>query len=187
MWWKQKTLWTALAGMLTACGAYFAQEISLAELITALFAGFSIIFLRQGVAKVAPVFLIAAVVASCSITYHDKRTVFQTGSITNNASGSEEAVPIYDESGKVIGFAAGTRTSEGETGAGTGGTTTDPTAGGGRGPGQGDTKTGAMNSSGFIIVSIGQNDGVEQRTDPTVDTTLDATLNKTPTPTTGTP
>jgi hypothetical protein len=73
-------------------------------------------------------------------------------------------VPVKDEQGKVIGFAAATPSGSGDT-ASAGGDSSDPTSGGGRSMGQGDTKTGAMQSSGFIIVSIGQNDGVEQKTD----------------------
>jgi len=50
-WIKQKTSWTAIAGMVTAVGAYVAGEIELSTLIEALFAGMSFIFLRQGVKK----------------------------------------------------------------------------------------------------------------------------------------
>lgn len=58
-WYKQKTLWTALLGMFTASGSYAMGEITLGDLIAALFAGFSVIFLRQGVAKAAPPVILA--------------------------------------------------------------------------------------------------------------------------------
>ena len=48
---NQKTTWTAIAGMVTAIGAYMAGEIELATLIEGIFAGLSFIFLRQGVRK----------------------------------------------------------------------------------------------------------------------------------------
>ena len=48
---SQKTTWTAIAGMMTAAGAYVAGEIELATLIEGIFAGMSFIFLRQGVRK----------------------------------------------------------------------------------------------------------------------------------------
>lgn len=49
---RQKTTWTAIAGMMTAAGAYVAGEIQFATLIEGIFAGLSFIFLRQGVRKV---------------------------------------------------------------------------------------------------------------------------------------
>lgn len=170
MWWKQKTTWTGISIIVAALAGFFTDEIELPALVAGILNGFGFIFLRQGVAKGATVMLLlCAVVATsaCSVTYHDKRSIFHEGSITNNAGppAGEELVPIKDEQGKVIGFAAATPSGSGDT-ATAGGDSSEPTAGGGsRGPGQGDTKTGAMQSSGFIIVSIGQNDGVEQKTD----------------------
>jgi len=48
---KQKTTWTAIAGIVTAAGAYFANEIDLKALIEAAFAGAMVIFMRQGIEK----------------------------------------------------------------------------------------------------------------------------------------
>ena len=50
-WVTQKTTWTAIAGMMTAAGAYAAGEIEFATLIEGIFAGMSFIFLRQGIKK----------------------------------------------------------------------------------------------------------------------------------------
>ena len=49
--WKQKTTWTAIAGVCTAAGAYFEGAIGLTGLISAVFGGLAIIFMRQGVQK----------------------------------------------------------------------------------------------------------------------------------------
>jgi hypothetical protein len=49
--WKQKTTWTAVAGIITAAGAYFANEIQLQTLIESAFAAAMVIFMRQGVEK----------------------------------------------------------------------------------------------------------------------------------------
>ena len=48
---RQKTTWTAAAGIITAAGAYFASEIDLKTLIESAFAGLMVIFMRQGVEK----------------------------------------------------------------------------------------------------------------------------------------
>lgn len=54
MWYKQKTTWTAISGVVVAIGAYVAGEIQLATLMEAGFGAVSLIFLRQGVAKSGP-------------------------------------------------------------------------------------------------------------------------------------
>jgi len=48
-WYKQKTTWTALAGMFATTGAYFAGEVELSNAIQLVFAGLVTIFLRQGI------------------------------------------------------------------------------------------------------------------------------------------
>ena len=49
--WKQKTTWTAIAGVCTAAGAYFEGSLGLTGLISVVFGGLAVIFMRQGVAK----------------------------------------------------------------------------------------------------------------------------------------
>lgn len=50
-WYRQKTVITAVLAMLTAGGAYLAQEIDIKTFIEALFAGAMVIFMRFGVEK----------------------------------------------------------------------------------------------------------------------------------------
>jgi uncharacterized membrane protein len=50
---KQKTFWTAIAGMLTAGGGYVTGEIGVVGLVGAAFLGLGTIFGRQGIAKIA--------------------------------------------------------------------------------------------------------------------------------------
>jgi hypothetical protein len=50
-WYKQKTTWTAVAGLFTAVGAYIAGEVSLMALISSGFGAFIVIFGRQGIEK----------------------------------------------------------------------------------------------------------------------------------------
>ena len=54
MWYKQKTTWTAVSGVVVAVGAYVAGEIQLATLMEAAFAAASLVFQRLGVAKSGP-------------------------------------------------------------------------------------------------------------------------------------
>jgi uncharacterized membrane protein len=53
-WYKQKTFWTAIAGILTASGGYVTGEIGSVGFIGALFLGLATIFGRQGIAKLGP-------------------------------------------------------------------------------------------------------------------------------------
>jgi len=48
---KTKTFYTAIAGVCTAAGAYFEGSLGLTGLISAVFGGLAVIFMRQGVAK----------------------------------------------------------------------------------------------------------------------------------------
>jgi hypothetical protein len=48
---KSKTMWAAVAALVTACGSYFTQEISLAEMMQISVTAVLAIFLRHGVAK----------------------------------------------------------------------------------------------------------------------------------------
>ena len=54
MWefWKSKTFWTALAGLIASIGGYIAGEINLQTLYLSLFAVLSVIFMRHGIAKI---------------------------------------------------------------------------------------------------------------------------------------
>lgn len=111
------------------------------------------------------ILLLAAV--ACTTTVHDKRTVFESGSIQNYpAFGTTpmKAEPILDEDGNVLGFAAGT-SAGGESGSGGGGDAADPAASPAPrtsgATGSGDVMAEA--GTGNIIISIGQNDGVEQK------------------------
>ena len=47
---NNRTIKLAIAGMLTALGGFLAEEIGGKELIAALISGFSLIFLRKGMA-----------------------------------------------------------------------------------------------------------------------------------------
>lgn len=49
---KQKTFWTAIAGMLTAGAGYVTGEIGVVGLTGAIFMGLGAIFGRQGIAKI---------------------------------------------------------------------------------------------------------------------------------------
>lgn len=51
---RSKTFWTAVAGIITATGAYFTGEITLATAIQSVFAALVVIFLREGVRKSGP-------------------------------------------------------------------------------------------------------------------------------------
>ena len=48
---RSKTMWAALAAVVTACGSYFSQDISLAEMMQICVTSVLAIFLRHGVAK----------------------------------------------------------------------------------------------------------------------------------------
>ena len=48
---KSKTFWTAIAGMATAIGSYFAGDMSLETTLLAVFQGLLAIFLRHGIQK----------------------------------------------------------------------------------------------------------------------------------------
>lgn len=50
-WYKQKTTWPIIAGMVGSVGAYFTGEIGAFAMIGAILVGFSGIFMRQGVEK----------------------------------------------------------------------------------------------------------------------------------------
>jgi len=49
--WKQKTTWTAAAGLVTAVGAFIAGDLSTAAMIASAFAAIGSIFMRQGIEK----------------------------------------------------------------------------------------------------------------------------------------
>ena len=51
---KSKTFWTAVAGIITAVGAYSTGEIDLATAVQGVFAALIVIFLREGVRKSGP-------------------------------------------------------------------------------------------------------------------------------------
>jgi len=127
------------------------------------------------------VLVVLAVVAmtACTVTYHDKRTVFEPGSLTNSPDWTDAqakiARPVLDVEGNVVGFAEGTSegpTATGEVTSGEPGASPAP-----RGTaGAGDTGTTLAGSPGCITVNIGQNDGVEQKADAAVDAKIDATV-----------
>ena len=48
---KTKSFWTAISGVCVAAGAYFEGSLGLTGLISAVFGGLAVIFMRQGVAK----------------------------------------------------------------------------------------------------------------------------------------
>ncbi len=50
-WYKQKTTWTALAGIVAAVGAWMSGDVSGQATVGAVIAAMSVIFLRQGVEK----------------------------------------------------------------------------------------------------------------------------------------
>jgi len=50
-WYKQKTTWTAIGGMIAAFGGYLTGEISLIVMIGTAFGGLATIFGRQGIEK----------------------------------------------------------------------------------------------------------------------------------------
>jgi hypothetical protein len=53
-WYKQKTTWTAIAGMIAAIGAYLTGEINLITLIEVGFGVLITIFSRQAIEKSGP-------------------------------------------------------------------------------------------------------------------------------------
>jgi len=53
-WYRQKTSWTAIAGICTALGAYFEGSIGIPGLLSAAFGGLAVIFMRQGIQKSGP-------------------------------------------------------------------------------------------------------------------------------------
>jgi len=50
-WYKQKTTWTAVAGVVGAVGAYVTGALTLAEAVGAAWAAAMVIFARQGIEK----------------------------------------------------------------------------------------------------------------------------------------
>jgi len=50
-WYRQKTTWTAIAGIVAAAGAYLTGEVTLVEAIGAGWAAAMVIFARQGIEK----------------------------------------------------------------------------------------------------------------------------------------
>ncbi len=181
---KTSEFWLSLVAVLL--GAFLASDlmpaghwaVKVAGIAAAALAAFGYSVSRGNAKAAVLAFLLCALVATsaCSLTFHDKRTVFEPGSIINNAgTPPSQGAPIFDAEGNVIGFAEAPKSAgNGQPmgfAAGTeptgsaGGTTGEPVAGAARGAGAGDTRTGAMGSWGFILLSIGQNDGVEQKTD----------------------
>jgi len=53
-WYKQKTTWTALAGVATALGAYVEGSLGFTGLISAVFGGMAVVCMRQGIEKSGP-------------------------------------------------------------------------------------------------------------------------------------
>jgi hypothetical protein len=50
-WFRQKTTWTAVAGMVAAIGGYFTGEVSIMVCIGSVLGALAIIFGRQGIEK----------------------------------------------------------------------------------------------------------------------------------------
>jgi len=50
-WWRQKTVWTIITGMVTAAAGYFTGEVSLVVFVGIIFGGLTSIFARQGIEK----------------------------------------------------------------------------------------------------------------------------------------
>jgi hypothetical protein len=50
-WHKQKTTWTAIAGVVAAIGGYFTGEVSIVVCVGSVFGALAIIFGRQGIEK----------------------------------------------------------------------------------------------------------------------------------------
>lgn len=90
MWYKQKTTWTGVAAIVAAAGGYFTGEISLETAIATLLGGLAVIFLRQSVAKVAPLVLLSVV--ACQ---------------TPGQGGGATAVPVSTQGAQTIGGSQG--------------------------------------------------------------------------------
>lgn len=65
-WYRQKTTWTGIAGLIAAIGGYLTGEVSGSAAIAGALGALSVIFLRQGVAKLGVVLLAVTVAAGCS-------------------------------------------------------------------------------------------------------------------------
>jgi hypothetical protein len=52
-WYKQKTVWTAISGVLAAIAGYLTGEIGVVGLVGAIFGGLAAIFGRQGIEKLS--------------------------------------------------------------------------------------------------------------------------------------
>ena len=50
-WFKQKTTWTAITGIVASIAGYFTNEISLVGMIYSVLGGLTVIFGRQGIEK----------------------------------------------------------------------------------------------------------------------------------------
>ena len=50
-WWKQKTTWTAMAGIAASIGGYLTGELSIMVCIGSVLGALAIIFGRQGIEK----------------------------------------------------------------------------------------------------------------------------------------
>ena len=50
-WWKQKTTWTAVAGIAASIGGYLTGELSIMVCIGSVLGALAIIFGRQGIEK----------------------------------------------------------------------------------------------------------------------------------------
>lgn len=53
-WYKQKTVWTAITGAVTALAGYFTGEISLTVCVGACFGAAAVICMRDGIEKSGP-------------------------------------------------------------------------------------------------------------------------------------
>ena len=48
-WYRSKAIWTCIAGIVTATGAYLSGDIETGELLACLFGGFAILFTRSAI------------------------------------------------------------------------------------------------------------------------------------------
>ena len=72
---RSKTMWAALAAVATACGSYFSQDISLAEMMQICVTSVLAIFLRHGVAKSQTAAVAAVEAASTPAPLPRKRII----------------------------------------------------------------------------------------------------------------
>lgn len=72
---RSKTMWAALAAVATACGSYFSQDISLAEMMQICVTSVLAIFLRHSVAKSQTAAVAAVEAASTPAPLSRKRII----------------------------------------------------------------------------------------------------------------